>query len=294
MRHYVSTSAEGINRESLPFKLYEKAKQFGSWDPRDIDFSKDKADFESLEPQQKAELLRLIAFFYSAEEAVTHDILPLIYAISKTGQFEEEMYLTTFLYEEAKHADFFSLMLQNIGIERELNTFHTPAYRKLFDEIVPETMGRLLHDQSPKAIADASVTYNMFAEGVLAETGYWTFYENLAKIDKMPGLLKGLNNIKRDESRHIGFGTFLLQRLISEDPNMLEYILNKLQELMPLAVEINTTARSGAEGALTNAFGVKYSDSQDFMQKQLHSRITVLKRAHGKTLEEIYKIEVVV
>ena len=61
----------------------------------------------------------------------------------------------------------FSVLCYKIlGLNGELNTFHTPAYRKLFDEIVPETMGRLLHDQSPKAIADASVTYNMFAEGV--------------------------------------------------------------------------------------------------------------------------------
>lgn len=94
------------------------------------------------------------------------------------------MYLTTFLFEEAKHADFFSLLLQNIGIKRDLNSFLSPVYRKVFDEILPETMGRLLHDQSPEAIADASVVYNMFAEGVLAETGYWDFYESLAKIKK--------------------------------------------------------------------------------------------------------------
>ncbi len=150
-------------------------------------------------------------------------------------------------------------------------------------------MERLLHDQSPKAIADAAVVYNMFAEGVLAETGYWTFYEDLVKIDKMPGLLQGITNIKRDESRHIGFGTFLLQRLISEDGEMLEYILGKLQELMPLAVEINQSA-SKAE---YNPFGVAFADSLAFMQKQLNARVEVLKRAKGKTLEEVYKIDVV-
>ena len=90
MRYYVSTS-RGINRESLPFKLYEKAKKFGTWDPRNIDFSKDKADWESLNDEQQDTILSLIAFFYSAEEAVTHDILPMIYAISQSGHYEEEM-----------------------------------------------------------------------------------------------------------------------------------------------------------------------------------------------------------
>ena len=290
MRYYVSTS-RGINRESLPFKLYEKAKKFGTWDPRNIDFSKDKADWESLNDEQQDTILSLIAFFYSAEEAVTHDILPMIYAISQSGHYEEEMYLTTFLFEEAKHADFFSLALQNIGITGDLNKLHTAPYRKLFDELLPSTMGRLLEDHSPKALADAAVVYNMFAEGVLAETGYWSFYENLEKINKMPGLLEGIRNIKRDESRHIGFGTFLLQRLISEDGRMLDYSLNKLMELMPLALEMNQSLRKS--DAAVNAFGVPADGSLMFMQKQLNARVEVLKRAKGRTLEEIYKMEVV-
>ncbi|MDQ0271384.1 R2-like ligand-binding oxidase [Cytobacillus purgationiresistens] len=287
MRYYASTSERGINRESLPFKLYEKAKKFGTWDPRNIDFSRDKADWESLSGEQRESLLTLISFFYSAEEAVTKDVLPLIYAISKTGQFEEEMYLTTFLFEEAKHTDFFSLLLQKIGVQGELNSLHTPAYRKLFDEILPETMERLLKDQSPKAIAGAAVVYNMFTEGILAESGYWTFYQNLVNINKMPGLLEGITNIKRDESRHIGFGTFLLQRLISEDASMLEYVLGKLQELMPLALQISEAPEE------VNPFGVAVAGNHAFMQKQLNARIEVLKRAKGKTLEEIYKIDVV-
>ena len=290
MRYYVSTS-RGINRESLPFKLYEKAKKFGTWDPRNIDFSKDKADWESLNDEQQDTILSLIAFFYSAEEAVTHDILPMIYAISQSGHYEEEMYLTTFLFEEAKHADFFSLALQNIGITGDLNKLHTAPYRKLFDELLPSTMGRLLEDHSPKALADAAVVYNMFAEGVLAETGYWSFYENLEKINKMPGLLEGIRNIKRDESRHIGFGTFLLQRLISEDGRMLDYSLNKLMELMPLALEMNQSLRKS--DAAVNAFGVPADGSLMFMQKQLNARVEVLKRAKGRSLEEIYKMEVV-
>ena len=288
MRYYASTT-RGINRESLPFKLFEKGKKFGTWDPRDIDFSKDKADWDSLTDAQQESVITLISFFYSAEEAVTTDILPMIYAISKTGHFEEEMYLTSFLFEEAKHADFFSLALEKIEFKGDLNARHTPAYRKLFDELLPQTMERLLVDQSPKAIADACVVYNMFAEGVLAETGYWSFYANLAKINKMPGLLEGIKNIKRDESRHIGFGTFLLQRLISEDSEMLDYSLGKLEELMPLAVEINLSASTGEY----NAFGVALADSLTFMQKQLNARVEVLKRAKGKTLEELYKLEVV-
>lgn len=288
MRYYVSTSESSINRNSLPFRLFEKAKKLGTWDPQDIDFSKDREDWESLTPVQRDQILQLIAFFYSAEEAVTHDILPLIYAISKSGRLEEEMYLTTFVFEEAKHIDFFNLLLQNLGIKRDLNSYHTPVYRKLFDEILPETMGRLMHDQSPKALADACITYNLFAEGVLAETGYWAFYESLKKIDKMPGLISGIQHIQRDESRHIGFGTYILQRLISEDSEILDYSLEKLQELMPIAIEMNNTLRPDE----VSAFGIKKTDGAAYMMRQLNARIEVLKRAKGKTIEEIYKMDV--
>ena len=289
MRHYVSTSETGINRQSMPFRLFEKAKKLGTWDPKDIDFSQDKKDWQSLTELQRDQTLQLIAFFYSAEEAVTHDILPLIYAISKKGHLEEEMYLTTFLFEEAKHIDFFNLLLENLGVKKDLNAYHTPVYRKLFDEILPETMGKLMKDQSPKAIADACIVYNMFAEGVLAETGYWAFCESLKKIDKMPGLLEGISYIKRDESRHIGFGTYLLQRLISEDSDMLDYILNKLQSLMPIAIEMNNTLRPDD----VSAFGIRKEDGAAYMMRQLNARIGVLKRAKDKTIEEIYDTDVI-
>lgn len=288
MRSYVSKSKHGINRESLPFKLYEKAKKFGGWDPRDIDFSQDKKDWHTLSKEQQDSILRLVALFYSAEEAVTKDILPLIYAISKQGQFEEEMYLTTFLFEEAKHTDFFHLFLKEVGIERDLNSYHSEAYLNVFDNILPQTMEKLLVDQTPQTIADAAVVYNMFAEGILAETGYWNFYENLQDLKKLPGLLEGISYIKRDESRHIGFGTFLLQRLITEDEAMFDYIMNKLHQLMPIAEAINQMPEE------VNPFGVKLADSRVFMMKQLHARIEVLRRAKGKSLEEIYKMEPVV
>ena len=48
-------------------------------------------------------MLTQFAQFIGGEEAVTTDILPMIMAVAKKGWFEEEMYLTTFLFEEAKH-----------------------------------------------------------------------------------------------------------------------------------------------------------------------------------------------
>ena len=44
MRELQTTSPRGLDRESLPFRLFEKAKRFGIWNPSDIDFAQDRAD----------------------------------------------------------------------------------------------------------------------------------------------------------------------------------------------------------------------------------------------------------
>ena len=290
MGEYVTTR-QAINKNSLPYNLYQKAKKFGIWNPTDIDFSQDKEDWKKLNEEQKLEVLTQFAQFIGGEEAVTQDILPMIMAVSKKGWFEEESYLTTFLFEEAKHAEFFSLFREEIGVTEDLTHLLSPGYRKLFDETLPAVMGKLLEDQSPEAMLDAAVTYNIFAEGVLAETGYWFFYESLSRANLFPGFISGIRNVKRDEGRHIGFGTFLIQRLISENPelNLYERAEAKLQELLPIAMML--TAKT--EDREVTSLGIPAGKSMEFAMKQLQARMAVLARAKGKTLEELYNMEVV-
>ena len=290
MREYVTTKQQ-INKQSLPYNLYQKAKRHGTWNPVDIDFSQDKEDWKKLSDAQQLEVLTQFAQFIGGEEAVTADILPMIMAVSKKGWFEEESYLTTFLFEEAKHAEFFSLFLEEIGVTEDLSHLLTPGHHKLFDEILPTVMNHLLEDESPEAMIDAAVTYNIFAEGVLAETGYWFFYEALSKANLFPGFISGIRNVKRDEGRHIGFGTFLIQRLIAEHPelDLYERVEAKLQELLPIAVML--TERPNGEKI--TSLGIEEGKAMEFAMKQLQARMTVLSRAKGKTLEEIYNTEVI-
>lgn len=285
-RVILTTSSRGIQEDSLPWRLYQKAKKFGVWNPAEIDFSQDAEDWKKMNDDQREGILRLISMFQAGEEAVTLDLLPLIMAIAKEGRLEEEMFLTTFLFEEAKHTEFFRIVLNTIGERGDLAHFHSDSYKKVFYEILPAAMGRIETDQSPEAIAEAATVYNMFVEGVLAETGYYSFYNSLEDIGYMPGLLKGIGLLKKDESRHIGYGTFLLQRLICEHPHLYDVIMNKLQELAPLAVQINSEGNDGRE---VSAFG-KPIDSLDFTMKQLQVRIDILTRAKGRKIEEIYRM----
>ncbi|WHY54415.1 R2-like ligand-binding oxidase [Peribacillus simplex] len=283
-RMNLTTTSRSFREDTLPFKLYQKAKKFGIWNPRDIDFSQDKEDWKSFTDIERQVLLRIISLFQGGEEAVTLDLLPLIMTIAKEGRIEEEMYLTTFLFEEAKHMEFFRYTLDQIGETGDLTVYHSDTYKSIFYEILPEAMEKLLSDQSPEALAEAATVYNMFTEGVLAETGYFGFYQTLEANKMMPGLLKGVGLLKKDESRHIAYGTFLLQRIISEHPHIFKQVEKRMVELSPLAITLNTEGYD----QLGNPFGNDQQAILNFTMKQLTVRMEILARAKGKGIEEIY------
>ena len=93
-------------------RLYHKAKKLGIWDPQSIDFTQDILDWQHLKDTEKESLLQLTALFQAGEECVTLDLLPLVMVIAREGRLEEEMFLTTFLWEEAKHTEFFRRFLE--------------------------------------------------------------------------------------------------------------------------------------------------------------------------------------
>jgi len=286
MRKTITATPRGLMVDSFPYKLYQKAKRAGTWNLADIDFTQDAKDWQVATDSQRQSILRLLSQFQAGEEAVTLDLLPLIMAIAKEGRIEEEMFLTTFLFEEAKHTEFFRTVLDAIGEKGELNMLLSDTYKQVFHVVLPEAMDRLITDQSPEAIADASTVYNMFVEGVLAETGYFSFYKSLEESGIMPGLLEGIGNLKRDESRHIGYGTFLLQRLICEHPHLLDdVIMKRMAEMTPLALQI---VEEGFVDADLDEFGAEPDEVMNFAMKQLQVRMDVLSRAKGKKLDEIY------
>src|SRR5438128_10127908 len=130
-------------------RLYEKAKRLGVWNPSDIDFSGDRDDWPALEEEQRDALLQTTSLFVAGEEAVTLDLLPLVLAIAREGRLEEELFLTTFLFEEGKHTQFFRRFLDEVaGSPEGLDRFHTPSYRRVFEEELPGSLQALLVDRS--------------------------------------------------------------------------------------------------------------------------------------------------
>ena len=268
------TTSRGLNLNSYPMKLFQKAKQFGIWDPAGIDLSKDKQQWETFTYEEKRILSHLCGLFMAGEEAVTLDLLPLIQVIAKEGRIEEEIFLTSFLWEEAKHTEFFSRYVQTVMTENpDFEQFHKPMYKILFYEKLPRALNALSSDSSPKAQLKASATYNMIVEGTLAETGYEAFSKMLTENDLLPGMQEGINKLKQDESRHIAYALFLINRLLNENPGHGEDLELLLEELLYDATNIIQEIFSQYEVV---PFGLKEDWFLEHAIKQFQNRIAKL------------------
>lgn len=283
-----ATTTRGLDRDLPPMRLYEKAKKLGIWNPTDIDLGKDKQDWAKFTAEEKDLCLLLLSMFVAGEEAVTLDLLPLIQAIAQEGRIEEEMYLTTFLFEEAKHTDFFRRFMDEVAeADADLTNYHGDNYRQLFYESLPDALNALRSDPSPASQIRASVTYNMIVEGVLAETGYQAFFTMLERNDLLPGLRKGISLLKQDESRHIAYGVYLLSRLMAEHPDEWDNLQMHMNTLLPSAIGVIGDAFARYDVV---PFGLVEDDFVNYAMGQFSKRFERLEKARGASLDEINKV----
>ncbi len=284
---YQTTNGKGLDRNCLPMRLWHKAKKFGIWNPSDIDFSQDVIDFKTLTEVETEFLLLAISQFQAGEEAVTLDLLPLIMAIAKEGRLEEELFLTSFLWEEAKHVDGFNRWISEVTPfgGKEIESNHVPSYQFILNEVLPQTLGALVSDPSPVNQVKASTTYNMIVEGVLAETGYYGLYKIVDSHKIFPGLKTFIGKLKQDESRHIAYGIYLISRLVSENG---DEVWDAFQEHMNMLLVPSMKLVEETYGKHdVIPFGVDLNDLMNYAMGQFQKRLKRIEKARNQSLAEI-------
>jgi ribonucleoside-diphosphate reductase beta chain len=282
--HFASAT-RGLDRAHPAMRLFEKAKKFGVWNPSEIDLTQDVTDWKGLGADEQDLILRLTSMFAAGEEAVTLDLLPLIQVVAQERRIEEEIFLTSFLWEEAKHTDFFNRVLGDVcGHPGDLSRYHTPAYKSIFHEALPTALAALAADASPAAQLRAAVTYNMVVEGMLAETGYHAFFSMLEANGLMPGVRTGIRLLKQDESRHIAYGVFLLARLVAEHPDLWDGLEAHMNSLLYPAVGVISEA---FDAYAVVSFGLVEDDFVNYAMDQFQKRFARLEKARGSTLAEV-------
>ncbi len=285
------TAKRGLE-DTFPLRLYHKAKRL-FWDPQGIDLAQDRKSYQALPPEGRQAYFHLASLFVAGEEAVTLDLLPLVQTVAQEGRLEEEMYLTTFLVEEAKHVEFFHRLIREaLGEEGDLEAFHGENYRKIFYEELPLAMHRLHQDPSPAAQVEAAVTYNIIVEGVLAETGYYAYYRSAQILGEeglgFPGTLAGIRHVQQDESRHIAYGLYLISRHLAQDPRLWERVEARMNRLLPHALGVvQEIFQAYPEGF---PLRVEVEEFLHYALSQFQKRYRRLERAKGQDLAEVEQL----
>lgn len=258
-------------------RLYQKAKQTGTWDPRRLDLTQDARDWAGFTVAERDVLVRLTALFQAAEESMTHDLVPLLMTVMREDQVEDEFFLTTFLADEAKHTEFFRRILDEVcGQSGDLLRYQTPSFRKVFWEKLPNAMEALRQDAAPKIQAAALVIYTLVGEGVLGEAGYHVFGGALDRRGIMPGYREGLRLAQADEDRHMAYGIFRLSRLLTEDGGVWDVISDTMDDLIPDTLGVVTEFFDPYDPA---PFGLSLQSTVEYAMEQFATR--------WQTLEEV-------
>jgi ribonucleoside-diphosphate reductase beta chain len=261
-------------------RLYHEAKQRGAWDPRLLDFTQDLKDWAGLTVVERDALVRLTAMFLEAEEGMTRDLLPLLTIVIREARLEEELFLTSFLADEAKHIEFFRRVLEEVcGQSGDLLRYQSPSFRRLFSEKLPAAMQALLANPAPAVQAEAMVHYTLVGEGVLGEAGYHVFSTALEGRGLMPGFREGLRYAQGDEDRHMAYGLFLLSRLLGEDPSVWNVIRNSMDDLIPDTLGIVTEF---FDSYYPIPFGLTMQSTVEFAMEKFAGRWEELEKARER------------
>jgi ribonucleoside-diphosphate reductase beta chain len=219
------------------YRKYEKAVAH-VWNPRDLDYGQDAADWQRLTEAQRRQILGITVRFFAGEQAVTDELVPMILASKALDRFDWVMFLSTFLMEEAKHAEFFAVWHERVAGILEPNEVE-PYFLERSRTVDPTgrfELKELLHEGLPRygrelteAVAGGgqheiedgfvrfATLYNGFAEGVLTMPSYEIVIDTTQLWDALPALRLGFRRVLADEGRHITFGTEAIRVLVERD-----------------------------------------------------------------------------
>ncbi|QUG99938.1 R2-like ligand-binding oxidase [Saccharopolyspora erythraea] len=281
-----SLRAGGLNWDSLPLRLFTKGNA-KFWNPADIDFSQDAEDWQNLSEEEQRSVAMLCSQFIAGEEAVTEDIQPFMAAMAAEGRFGDEMYLSQFCFEEAKHTQVFRLWMDAVGLTEDLHSHvaENPGYRAIFYQELPKSLNALHDDPSPANQVRASVTYNHVVEGTLALTGYFAWQKICRSRGILPGMQEVVRRIGDDERRHMAWGTFTCRRHVAADESNWDVVQEQMQHLLPLAVsQIQWRPEDAPE---ETPFRLDIDELAAYASDRAGRRLGAISAARGVPVEQI-------
>jgi ribonucleoside-diphosphate reductase beta chain len=250
--------------DNLPsyLELYRRAvKQ--QWSPDELDFSRDREEWESLSPDTKRRRLYSMRLFFDGEERVAAILAPFIWAAPNK---EVEAFAATQLADEVRHTIFFerywrevvgtsAVDLDELVEEIRLREEENEAYNSIFYRWLPRlAQGLASNPKDLEATVEFVTLYHLVVEGALFLTGMRYQLEGARRWGRTWGYYQGFTAATRDESRHVLFGVRYLQDMVRKDPaRFAPVIQTTILKSLPLITKTMTPP-----GGEMNYFGGKH------------------------------------
>ncbi len=221
------------------FSLYKK--QLSSfWKAEEIDFSKDRYDFEDLNENEQHFIKRILGFFAASDGIVNFNLATRF--LNELVPMEATVCYTYQMMMENIHSESYSIMLDNLvkdPMERKLlfNSIKTVDSIKRISEWAMKWI------ESDLSFAHRVVAFcvveGVFFSGAFASIFWLKKYKSGGKLF-LQGLVKSNEFISRDEGQHVEFGVEIY-RLLKNKLTMDE-IYDIIEEGVEIASEFYTDA----------------------------------------------------
>jgi ribonucleoside-diphosphate reductase beta chain len=272
-----------------PQTLYRRWEG-SQWSPYGVDLRADIGQWAAADEDQRALLYYGLASLIVAEERITTKFAGLVAAASSE---EEATFLATQQVDEARHMQFYARYQDEVIAAPATIAAHvarareqvSDAFRAIFDGALVSAHEQLLATPTDLAAKTRFVTiYHLILEGTLGLTSFRFLTGYLEEHGLLPGFVAGYSLIHHDETRHIGFGVWLLRETLRAQPEQAETVRATLRELLPHAAD---ALRLPGDGAASATLGVSEDELRRFALDGLRRRLEII----GLPIESVVAAE---
>jgi ribonucleoside-diphosphate reductase beta chain len=253
-----------------------------NWKASELDFSLDREQWLATPTSSQENTIWTLGSFYVGEERVTADLAPFLMA-APSGEIE--LFLSTQLVDEARHAAFFDRFGAEVialsaddlrGRMQEVEGRLKGPWHTVFDDGLRDVAGRIkARPDDFDLFVEGITTYHLVVEGFLAVTGQAMIRDYMLEHGLYPGFCEGFGLVERDEHRHIAFGMRFLRDAIEQDPGHARTVERVVLDLAPRAayVFVPPHAREASEFV---SYGYHSSEIYGYAYRALKRRMKLL------------------
>ena len=265
--------------ETISYERLYKHWEQHNWSAAAIDFSTDVEQWQTqLTERQREAALWNYAMFLVGEEAVARTLTPVLDA---APGFPESIFLTTQIVDEARHHVFFDRFMREVAAQgRDTKStldaserYLTWGFQQVFAELDRVTEALRKKPKDRELLAQTIALYHIVIEGMLAIPGQHFIQRYVKKFDILPGFRSGIDNVSRDESRHVAFGIKFLGDLIRSSNNCRDAAIEMWNRVFPFTTGVFVPPN----------YDGSYAECWDFTLEEIYafgyrSLVTKLKR----------------